>query len=266
AKNAAKDIIDLGLYSLYRADPAPEDSVAQNIAGYFLTTEYTEEDIWAKFFLEEKSEQMVGLYSGPNGYHGWGTNAPLGDLVDVYEMEDGTLFDCNNPAHANAPYRNRDQRCYAHIFYEGANWRVRPNDAIDRDPEGVIQVGVWERWDNSSSSMVLDFGLDTRSGGIEEWNGSYTGYYMRKFMDPAKDLTYIEGGGGGYQGIPYRYFRYAEILLNYAEDCMELGEEEEALTYINRVRRRAGQPDLRASGDELEERYRNERRIELSFE
>ena len=47
---------------------------------------------------------------------------------------------------------------------------------------------------------------------------------------------------------------------------MELGEEEEALTYINRVRRRAGQPDLRASGDELEERYRNERRIELSFE
>ena len=25
-------------------------------------------------------------------------------------------------------------------------------------------------------------GLDTRQGPIEDWNGSYTGYYMRKFL------------------------------------------------------------------------------------
>ena len=266
AKDAAKDVIDLGMYGLYKGTPAPGDSIAQHISDYFITQDFTEEDIWYKFFIEEKSEQMIGLYSGPNGYHGWGTQAPLGDLVDDYEMADGSRFDWNNPAHSAAPYQNRDQRFYAHIFYEGAKWRERPLDAIARDPEGVIQVGTWERWDNNSNSIVQVFGLDTRSGGIEEWNGSYTGYYMRKFMDPAKDLTYIEGGGGGYQGVPYRFFRYAEILLNYAEACIELGEDEEARRYLNMVRARAGQPGLSESGDDLRRRYRNERRIELAFE
>ncbi len=148
AKNAAKAVIDMGLYSLYKANPSVEDSVAQNISEYFLTQDFTQEDIWYKFFIEEKSKQMIGLYSGPNGYHGWGTQAPLGDLVDDYEMKDGSRFDWENPEQAAHPYKNRDQRFYAHIFYEGAKWRIRPHDAIGRDPEGVIQVGTWERWDN----------------------------------------------------------------------------------------------------------------------
>ncbi|MDT7828268.1 RagB/SusD family nutrient uptake outer membrane protein [Pricia sp. S334] len=266
AKNAAKEVIDLGLYSLYKADPAPGDSIAQNIKEYFLTPGYTEEDIWLKPFLEEKSEQYLGLYGGPNGYHGWGVNAPIGDIVDAYEMADGSKFDWTDPVQASMPYENRDQRFYAHIFYEGAKWRKRPEDAIGRDPDGVIQVGTYEVWNNETSEIDLRFGLDTRSGGIEEWNGSYTGYYLRKFIDPAKDLTFIEGGGVGFQGIPYRYFRYAEILLNYAEACIALGQDAEARQYINMVRRRAGQPDLTESGDDLIERYRNERRIELSFE
>jgi hypothetical protein len=266
AKNAAKEVIDMGLYSLYKGNPSAEDSVAQNISDYFITQDFTEEDIWYRFFIEEKSQQMIGLYSGPNGYHGWGTQAPIGDLVDDYEMKDGSRFNWDNPEHASRPYINRDQRFYAHIFYEGAKWRTRPHDAIARDPEGVIQVGTWERWDNNKQEMYLEYGLDTRYGGIEEWNGSYTGYYMRKFIDPKKDLTYIEGGGGGYQGVPYRFFRYAEILLNYAEACIELGEEDEARKYINMIRRRAGQPEVTESGAELKQRYRNERRIELAFE
>ena len=83
AKNAAKEVIDMGLYSLYKGNPSAEDSVAQNISDYFITQDFTEEDIWYRFFIEEKSQQMIGLYSGPNGYHGWGTQAPIGDLVDV---------------------------------------------------------------------------------------------------------------------------------------------------------------------------------------
>jgi hypothetical protein len=265
AKNAAKDVMNLNLYSLYMANPAPDDSIAQNYAEYFLNKSFTEEDIWAKSFVVQSS-QMIGLYSGPNGYHGWGANAPVGDLVDDFEMADGTRFDWNNPSHSAEPYINRDQRFYATIFYEGAKWRQRPGDVADRDPLNAIQVGTWEKWDNASQSMVQVFGLDTRKGGVEEWNGSYTGYYMRKFLDPALDISFIEAGGGGYQSIPYRFFRYAEILLNYAEACIELGEDGEARTYINMVRRRAGQPDITESGEALRIRYRNERRIELCFE
>ena len=265
AKNAAKDVMDLNLYSLYMAVPSSGDSIAQNYAEYFLTKSLTEEDIWAKFFVVQSS-QMVGLYSGPNGYHGWGANAPVGDLVDDFEMADGTRFDWNNPAHSAEPYKNRDQRFYADIFYEGAKWRQRPGDVADRDPLNALQVGTWEVWDNDLQLKVNVFGLDTRQGGVEEWNGSYTGYYMRKFLDPALDISFIEAGGGGYQSVPYRYFRYAEILLNYAEACIELDEDVEARTYINMVRRRAGQPDITESGDALRTRYRNERRIELAFE
>jgi hypothetical protein len=55
-------------------------------------------------------------------------------------------------------------------------------------------------------------------------------------------------------------------LLNYAEACIELGEDAEARTYINMVRTRAGLPEISESGEALRQRYRNERRIELCFE
>jgi starch-binding outer membrane protein, SusD/RagB family len=264
AKNAAKAVMDLNMYDLYKAEPAAGDSIADNYANYFLIRNYTVEDIWNRFFVVQ-NQQMIGLYSGPNGYHGWGTNAPTGNMVDAFEMKDGSKFDWTNPAHAAAPYQNRDQRFYATILYEGAGWRQRPGDVASRDPKNKIQVGTWEKWENGALKLV--YGLDTRKGGVEEWNGSYTGYYMRKFVDPAFDVSFIEAGGGGYQYVPYRFFRFAEALLNYAEACIELGEYGEAMTSINRVRRRAGQPELSGlSGDELRQRYRNERRIELAFE
>ena len=66
--------------------------------------------------------------------------------------------------------------------------------------------------------------------------------------------------------MPWQYFRYAEILLNYAEACIELGLEDEAKTYLNMIRDRAGMPDITSTGQQLIDDYRNERRIELVFE
>lgn len=105
-------------------------------------------------------------------------------------------------------------------------------------------------------------GLDTRQGPIEDWNGSYTGYYMRKFLDPSVNHQYDK------QPYPWRQIRYAEVLLNYAEACIELGEDAEARKYINMIRTRAGMPDIPDSemGDVLKEHYRNERKIELAYE
>lgn len=60
--------------------------------------------------------------------------------------------------------------------------------------------------------------------------------------------------------------RYAEILLNYAETQIALGNEEEARTYINMVRDRAGMPPAEATGDDLVKLYRNERVVELGME
>ena len=71
-----------------------------------------------------------------------------------------------------------------------------------------------------------------------------TGYYLRKAVDPTLDPQYVK------QDIPFRHMRYAEVLLNYAEACLEEntgGDIAEATNYINMIRTRAGQPNI-ASG------------------
>ncbi len=258
AKNAAKAVIDLNLYSLYKANPAAGESVADNYANIFLSKQ-TEEDIFIKFFTTAMGSRW-GLYTSPNGYHGWGTNAPIGNLVNDYEMADGTKFSWSNPQQAAEPYKNRDPRFYATIFYDGAPWRVRPDDVKGIDPKNKIQTGVWQTWDSNANKMKEVYGVDTRKSPIEDWNGSYTGYYCRKYIDPNNDAQYVS------QSITWRFIRYTEVLLNYAEACIELGEDPEARTYINMIRKRAGMPGLTESGNDLRERYRNERRIELAFE
>jgi starch-binding outer membrane protein, SusD/RagB family len=261
AKNAAKAVIDLGKYSLYKATPAAGDSIAQNFVELF-TSKGTNEDILLQFFTPKTDENWdgynPGLYCGPNGYHNWGNNTPLGDLVDDYEMKDGTKFSWTNPTHKANPYLKRDARFYASILYEGVPWRTRPSDALLIDPFSKIQAG----YVYNASNVMIKAGLDTRSGPIEDWNGGKTGYYLRKYVDPSVDPQYVK------QDVPYKHLRYGEILLNYAEACIELSQDAEARTYINKIRTRAGQPDLPATlaGDPLRQALRQERRVELAFE
>lgn len=258
AKDAAKAVMDLGIYQLYKADPAPGEDIAENFNQLFISKN-NDEDIFLRYFTLKDNVQ-IGLVSGPNGWHNWGTNAPIGDLVDDYAMADGSRFDWSNPEHAAKPYENREPRFYATILYEGAKWRSRPEYLRAEEPEGVIQVGKWEIWDPATNSVQIKHGLDTRQSPIENWNGSYTGYYSRKFIDPQYDHQYIR------QDVPYRFIRYTEIVLNYIEASIELGEYEEARLHLNRVRQRAGLPPVTASGDELRDLYRLERRIELALE
>ena len=102
-------------------------------------------------------------------------------------------------------------------------WRPRPSDVKDIDPVGKIIIRSVE-----TAPGVLTPGLDTRDGPIEDWNGGYSGYYLRKFIDPTVVHEYAAAGGN--QEAPWHFFRYGEILLNYAEACIELGEEAEAKT------------------------------------
>lgn len=63
------------------------------------------------------------------------------------------------------------------------------------------------------------------------------------------------------------YLRYAEILLNAAEALNEVKGPEAAYDYVNQVRARVGMPAYKGmTKEQLRERIRNERRIELAFE
>ncbi len=256
AKDAAKAVMDLGIYELYDTDNPTED-----YTNLFLLKD-TEEDIFSRYFIKSRGWEdnaLPGLTNGPNGYHNWGGNTPIQELVDDYEMADGSKFDWNNPAHAAAPYENRDPRLAASILYDQAPWRPRPSDAKEIDPDGKIIIRSVE-----TAPGVWTPGLDTRDGPIEDWNGGYSGYYLRKFVDPSVVHEYAAAGGN--QEVPWQYFRYGEIILNYAEACLGLGQEDEAKTYINMIRERAGMPDITSTGAQLIDDYRNERRIELVFE
>ena len=83
---------------------------------------------------------------------------------------------------------------------------------------------------------------------------------MKKFVDPTVDAQNFK------QTAPWRFFRYTEILLDYAETCIPLGQEDEAKTYINMIRARSKMPPITETGVTLVEKYRSERKIERAFE
>jgi hypothetical protein len=86
--------------------------------------------------------------------------------------------------------------------------------------------------------------------------------YVYKYLDPASTGT---GDGGN----NYPIIRYPDVLLMYAEALNEQGaNNSEAYTTINRIRNRAGLPNLTANLNQAQ--FRDslllERRLELAFE
>ncbi|WP_421918881.1 RagB/SusD family nutrient uptake outer membrane protein [Marinifilum sp.] len=199
------------------------------------------------FDFREGTSNDLEINNYPVGYDkGKGFTNPSQNLVDAYEMTDGTTFDWNDPVHAADPYLNRDARFYASIIYNGATVQGR---------EVECYTG----------------GLD--APGQTDFYGTKTGYYLKKGLN--MDLDLVSDGKSKHYWF---YFRYAEVLLNYAEAMNELyGPDSDPNAYgltareaINMVRTRAGQPDLSAvtapDQDTFRERLRNERRVELAFE
>ena len=173
-------------------------------------------------------------------------------------MMDGSQFDWNNAAHAAAPFENRDPRFYATVLYDGAGWKPRPSDVTALEPFDQIQTGIY---DDGAGGFIN--GVDTRESTIENWNGSRTHYYTRKFIDPDPAVADNQSSA---QTIPWPFIRYTEMALSYAEASYETGDEGEARNWINQIRYRSGMPATAATGQALLDLIRNERRIELSYE
>jgi hypothetical protein len=264
ARDAVKAALDYSSagYKLGLTSPVSLDEGEQNYLDMSLARNGGESDIiWERQYVaQEGPGRRIGLFNGPNGYQNWAGNTPLQNLVDDYAMMDGSKFDWDNPAHASSPYENREPRFYATILYDGADWKPRPAASADRDPANQIQTGQYEV--NGSGSVTTHFGLDTRQSPIEDWNGTRSGYYFKKFTEP--DPAFVDQTD--FQTIPWPFIRQTELVLNYVETLLETDEEAEALTWLNQIRYRVGLPAIVASGEDLVEAYRNERRLELAYE
>lgn len=270
AQAAAKAVIDAG--NGYKLDLVAKVTPEEGRANYKsiamgggskapgIDASAASELIFARYFID-RSDMRYGRANGPNGYHNWAGNTPIGLLVDDYEMVDGTNFSWTDPVKKAFPYQNRDPRFYATILYDGADWKPRDKVSGNVDPANQIQTGEYDLVEGGS---VITFkGLDTRGSSIENWNGSWTGYYTQKFIDP--DPAIVEASNP--QFVPWPFFRYTEAVFNYVEASIELGNTSEALLWLNRIRFRAGMPAITAaSATELREIYRHERRIEMVYE
>ncbi|MCY7351447.1 MAG: RagB/SusD family nutrient uptake outer membrane protein [Cytophagaceae bacterium] len=266
ARDAAKAVLDLTAYG-YQTNltaPVTKDEGTANYMSMAMARNGGERELlFARYFINAKQEGggRQGLFNGPNGYNNWAGNTPVSLLVDDYEMMDGTKFSWSDPTKAAMPYANRDPRFYSTFLYDGAPWKPRTASVAAKDPANQIQTGQYEVLDGTSKKVTA-FGLDTRKSSVEDWNGSYTGYYMRKFIDANPAIV----DQNTWQQVPWPVFRYTEAMFNYAEALLELGQDAEARTWLNKIRFRAGMPALTETGPALKERYRNERRVEMVFE
>lgn len=233
AAAAAKAVMDLNLYQLY-----PD---YQNL---FLTPSNNSEIIFARYYTIGARHVPLEIANGPNGYDGWGGAVPLQNLVDAYKMDNGKLITDPTSGYDPAnPYANRDPRFYASILFNGAPYRGRAVETF------------------------IPNGLDSKDG-PSNWNTSRTGYYLRKFVDETMPIN-NPWEIAGLQ--PWIYFRYGEILLNYAEAQNEaVGPDQSVYDAVNALlaRNSVGLPALPAglTQEQMREQIRQERRIELAFE
>lgn len=251
AAQATTEALDAALkagYHLYNKVSDP----AKNYQQIFLdnTSANTEAIFFRMGTASSDGENIYNgdQYNGPNGYGGWGGNCPLQELVDDYEVvKNGvaTPFDWNDKEEASHPYENRDPRFYATILYDGAQWMSRPLETF---------------FTVDASGKETGGGKDSKYGN-DSWNTSPTGYNLKKFQDE----TYVQNSWN-FKAKNWNIIRMAELYLNKAEALYEIGDEDGAREAVNAVRKRAGLPDVVASGSDLLEAIKHERRIELAFE
>jgi starch-binding outer membrane protein, SusD/RagB family len=217
--------------------------------GYSLTPVETWEDYQALFTYRHDeiiyahpqnpsfSGRAIDRHFSTNGFEGWGSLNPTHSFVQEFQMSDGLSID-ESPLYDPSPatiYQNRELRFYADIQYNGCTYRGR-----------VLEI-------------YTPGGLDGKQGPAHH-DASETGYMPRKHTLENFDFKSYASTA------PIVVFRLAEVYLNYAEAQLNLGNEDVAREYINKVRTRAKLPPITSSGDQLLEDYRHERNIELCFE
>lgn len=284
AIQAADNIINGGIHKLI--DCTGGVNTERAIKFNSIITTNNEEQIFTRQYGNLGTTNWMGRWHGPNGYHNWAGTTPTQDLVMAFEFEDGSIADgMTKPGESEFgnPYSGRDPRFYATVATDGNDWgRPRPADAFEMDPTplGNLQSGFYEMTDGDVTLTVKNvegtdrtikgiWGIDTRKGPIEDWNGSWTGYYEKKLIDPIIDAQNYP------QEVPWTYMRLAEMYLIAAEAYVELNELDKAEEYLDALRGRVGlvstKEALAVRGKsfnqtDLREFVRRERRVEFAYE
>jgi hypothetical protein len=250
AASAAKDVMNMGIYSLLQGTNG-DNNTAEGYYQLYLTR-VNPEMILSRLAGSNRSLENSHLPSSRGGANHNHLNAYY---VNAFPMKNGkAITDPSSGYNPQNPYINRDPRFYRAVLYNGALW-LHPT-SLKKEP-------VYSFMGPGATGDALKDPFST--------SGSETGYYNRKCM--SEDVTGTTGGAQHF----FPFLRYGEVLLNYAEAQNEALATPDASIYdaLIALRTRAGiaagtdgkyglKPNMTQA--EMRQIIRDERRIELSFE
>lgn len=212
ARDAAKQLIQLNVYKLH-----------PDYAELFLKPGETSPEI----IISVPRDQAQQVYNG-SGYvldfisrnaGGFGAYVPTRELFDAYECTDGLPIDESPRYNPLDPFKNRDPRLTATIVEFNTQWL---GFSYQPHPDSLTVF--------SSKTNLRVSNRDTRS--VANF-ASPTGFLWKKGIDQSWADRQAEDN----DAILYRY---AEILLIYAEAKIQLSEiDDTVLDAINQVKARA---------------------------
>lgn len=285
ARDAAFEVMGMGTYGLYTGNGATDfDGRVQTLRNIFIE-KGNREAIMVKAHEGTAQEAYrwswdICLCPKPNAWNVGQYSLPYFDFVEKFDFIDGTPG--NKYSHAELAERSwtmdelfgvRDPRLTAWIWTNGQYWPgaigepILQGDGSVKNRENQISMyngirladgSIWK----NNAAPVYD-GVRCWGDQMEEFAPNealrHTGFGIRKYLDEGADNNVWFA----MSTTDYLIFRYAEVLLNYAEACFELGEVGPATEAINQIRRRAGVADrATVTVDDI----RNERAVELCFE
>ncbi|MFD2554152.1 RagB/SusD family nutrient uptake outer membrane protein [Sphingobacterium tabacisoli] len=237
AAETNKRVIDLKVYSLF----------ADYNEQFFEANNNNKESIFQRrhlggTVLGSSREGLQGPTFVRSAAKSYGGVNPTQEMVDAYFMKNGLpITDPNSGYDPQKPYANREKRFYQSIVYDGAEWK---GDIM------VMKQGVGSK--NATDVSNVN-------------EATNTGYYLRKGMNPQYDVL----GPNRLSSASYTIFRYAEVLLSYAEALNEAkGAVPEVYDVIKLLRDRSDLPNFPAGLNQSDMRklIQQERRVELAFE
>lgn len=218
------------------------------------SNEYNSEIIWDRQIVANiggmgtNYERRGGVTYVLGAYMTWGNYNPTQEIVDEFKMANGlAITDPGSGYDPQNPYVNREKRFYDFIVYDGAEYK------LDWMPSTDV---IYTRIDAVNPSLnQIDLAGSSDAGD--------SGYYQKKRINP--DAPPADDASGQNDV----FYRYAEVLLNYAEAQNEaVGPDATVYAAINKIRNRSDLPDLEPGLDQDAMRIaiRSERRVELCFE
>lgn len=292
---ACEEIIKSGYFSLYKANPATPDEATENYRAMFEDPNIAISEV---ILLKGFNEIGTGYgsnqdnWGNPNQTRGaWphpGRFNPTLDLIDTYETydkpgrsvpivttKDGVTDDYSG-YNANKEYltfdepqdifKGKDARMFATVIVPNSIWKdtkiIIQGGYIQPDGKAVImadesmEVNGKMYYTFGASDPALYSGFSTFGG-----NMTRTGFGFKKFLDS----SYVPRLGWNFSTTDWIDFRYAEVLLDYAEAVLESGKGNQALAAegLNNIRKRAAhKTDISLTIDNV----LRERRIELVYE